>query len=198
MISLSSPVETRAHGWPAGAKLAALCIATVVLFSIEALWFQAAALGMTLLAYAIPGRRFFSTGMSQLRILLPFLVLILVWHGATADLENGVIIALRMITAVGMANLVTMTTKLSQMISVVTWLTTPLRRIGIKTRGIELGIALVVRFTPVLTIKGQTLAQAWRARSVKRVGWRVVIPFTVLAIDDAEHVAEALRARGGM
>ncbi|HCT32077.1 MAG TPA: ABC transporter permease, partial [Sulfitobacter sp.] len=24
MISLTSPVETRAHGWPAGAKLAAL------------------------------------------------------------------------------------------------------------------------------------------------------------------------------
>ena len=56
----------------------------------------------------------------------------------------------------------------------------------------------MIRFTPVLAQKGQLLAQSWRARSTKRVGWRMIIPFAVLAIDDAEHVAEALRARGGL
>ena len=91
-----------------------------------------------------------------------------------------------------------MTTKLAQMVAVVTWLTTPLRRLGIQTRAIELGIALVIRFTPVLAQKGQLLAQSWRARSTKRVGGLMIIPFAVLAIDDAEHVAEALRARGGL
>ena len=35
MISLTSPVRTRAHDWPAGAKLAALCGATLGLFFIE-------------------------------------------------------------------------------------------------------------------------------------------------------------------
>ena len=34
MISLTSPVETRAHGWPAGAKLGALCLATLLLFGV--------------------------------------------------------------------------------------------------------------------------------------------------------------------
>ncbi len=32
MISLTSPVRTRAHDWPAGAKLAGLCLATLGLF----------------------------------------------------------------------------------------------------------------------------------------------------------------------
>ena len=56
---------------------------------------------------------------------------------------------------------------------------------------------MVIRFTPVLAQKGAALAMAWRARSRKRAGWRVIMPFMVLALDDADHVAEALRARGG-
>ena len=198
MISLTSPVETRAHRWPAGAKLAALCGATVVLFSVSALgwhvFFAAAALAL----YALPGRRFFGTGLSRLRPLWPFVAVILLWHLFTSDLRAGLVIVLRMFTAVALANLVTMTTRLTDMMGVVRWLLTPLRRIGVRTRGIELAMALVIRFTPVLIQKGGHLAQAWRARSARRVGWQVVVPFAALAIDDAEQVAEALRARGGL
>lgn len=170
----------------------------MVLFAITSLAVQAVLLVLTLVAYALPGARFFKAGVARLRILWPFIALILVWHAITADLANGTVIVLRMITAVGLANLVTMTTQLSQMVDVVNWLLTPLRRLGVNTRGVEVGIAMVIRFTPVLVQKGQMLALSWRARSVKRLGWRVVIPFAVLAIDDAEHVAEALRARGGL
>ena len=198
MISLTSPVETRAHRWPAGAKLAALCLATTVLFSIEGLAGQVAFLSVTLILYAAPGWRFLKTGLERLRILWPFVLLILAWHAITADLLNGTVIVLRMITAVALANLVTMTTKLAQMVAVVRWLMTPLRRLGVNTGGIELGMALVIRFTPVLIQKGQMLILSWRARSPKRAGWRIITPFAVLAIDDAEHVAEALRARGGL
>jgi biotin transport system permease protein len=198
MISLTSPVKSRAHAWPAGVKLAALCAATLILFSFTALWFQLSMLVATAVLYALPGWQFFKTGMARLRILWPFMVLILIWHVATDDLENGAVIALRMVCAVAIANLVTMTTKLSQMVDVVTWLTTPLRKVGLQTRSLELGIALVIRFIPVLVEKGQMLAQSWRARSAKRLGWRTIIPFAVLALDDAEHVAEALRARGGL
>lgn len=198
MISLTSPVETRAHRWPAGAKLAALCAATMLLFASNDLRFHFAAFACCLLLYALPGRLFFRTGLRRLAVLWPFFVLILVWHVATGDVQAGVVITLQMFTAVGLANLVTMTTRLSDMIGVVRWLTAPLRRIGINTQGIELGIALVVRFTPVLAQKGQLLAMAWRARALKREGWQIVTPFATLAIDDAERVAEALRARGGL
>ncbi|PJE28084.1 ABC transporter permease, partial [Pseudooceanicola lipolyticus] len=42
------------------------------------------------------------------------------------------------------------------------------------------------------------LAESWRARSPRRPGLRTILPLAALAIDDAEHVAEALRARGGL
>ena len=198
MISLTSPVETRAHGWPAGAKLGVLCLATLLLFGVEEPVWQILFCAGMLLLYALPGRAFLRAGLGRLWMLWPFVGLILLWHVLTDDAEAGLVIALRMVTAVGLANLVTMTTKLSDMMGVVHWLAAPLRRFGLRTRSLELAVALVVRFTPVLAVKGQMLSLAWRARSRRRAGWRVVMPFTVLAIDDAEHVAEALRARGGL
>ncbi|MGJ8626134.1 MAG: energy-coupling factor transporter transmembrane component T family protein [Sulfitobacter sp.] len=198
MISLTSPVETWAHRWPAGLKLGLLCIATMVLFSVQSLPWHAVFCGIALMFYALPGQRFLISGLRRLSVLWPFVLLIVVWHFALSDLPEGLLIVLRMITAVALANLVTMTTRLSDMMGVVRWLTAPLRVFGVKTERIELAIALVVRFTPVLAVKGQLLAMAWRARAVRRVGWRIITPFAVLAIDDAEHVAEALRARGGV
>jgi biotin transport system permease protein len=102
-----------------------------------------------------------------------------------------------MFNAVALANLVTMTTTLDAMMAVVRRLLSPFSRLGLNLTAIELAAAMVIRFTPVLTQKGSALALAWRARSRKRAGWRVIMPFLVLALDDADHVADALRARGG-
>ncbi|MFX0542982.1 energy-coupling factor transporter transmembrane component T family protein [Roseovarius sp. S4756] len=198
MISLTSPVETRAHHWPAGAKLAALCAATMVLFAMGSAPGHAAAFVGMLALYAAPGAVFFRSGMVRLRVLWPFLAIILIWHAVTATPVQGAVIALRLLTAVGLANLVTITTRLSDMIAVVRWLAAPLRRFGVETRALELGIALVIRFTPMLADKGAALRLAWRARSARRPGWRIVTPFALCAIDDAERVADALKARGGV
>ena len=114
------------------------------------------------------------------------------------DITGGAVIVLRMITAVGLANLVTMTSKLSAMMALIERLCAPLRFVGVRPDRVALAMALVVRFVPVLVGKGQLLILSWRARARKRPGWRIILPFAVLAIDDAEHVAEALRARGGI
>ncbi|MCX7558556.1 energy-coupling factor transporter transmembrane component T [Sulfitobacter sp. F26204] len=198
MISLTSPVRTAAHDWPAAGKLAGLCLATVVLFSVgDISWHLLFLLGTAIL-YALPGPVFWRSGAARLRGLWPFVALILIWHLVTADPGGGVVIVLRMLTAVALANLVTMTTRLTDMMRVVRLLLAPLQHVGIKPQRVELAMALVIRFTPVLVLKGTALTAAWRARSARRPGWRVILPFAVLAIDDAEHVAEALRARGGL
>ena len=84
------------------------------------------------------------------------------------------------------------------MMAVVLRLLRPFERLGLRTGPIALSMALVIRFTPTLIDKGQVLSLAWRARARRRAGWRIITPLAVLAIDDAEHVAEALRARGGL
>ncbi|MGB3147365.1 MAG: energy-coupling factor transporter transmembrane component T [Paracoccaceae bacterium] len=198
MISLTSPVETRAHRWPAGAKLAGLALATAVLFVGQSLLLQLVAFGLCLGAYLLPGPLFFWAGARRLKVLWPFLAVIAVWHLWTETPREGLVIGLRLVTAVGLANLVTMTTRLADMVAVMSSLLAPFRHIGLPTGAFVMALALVVRFTPSLAQKGGQLAQSWRARSSRRLSWRIILPMTLLAIDDAEHVAEALKARGGI
>ncbi len=198
MISLTSPIKTRAHAWRAGPKLLALCVATMVLFSQNSLAFHAIVFVAVMGLYALPGLTFLRFGARRLRGLWPFVTVVLIWHFVTDDTIAGAVISLRLLSAVALANLVTLTTKLSDMTDVVRFLTTPLRRFGLQTLFLELGVALVVRFTPVLTHKGAQLSDAWRARSHKRPKWHVLVPFAVLVIDDAEYIADAIKARGGL
>ncbi|MCZ0960250.1 CbiQ family ECF transporter T component [Paracoccus benzoatiresistens] len=198
MISLTSPVETWAHRLPAGAKLLALSLLTVALFLTDRPEVLAAALLAVLALYLSAGATFLRQGAAHLRMLWPFLLLIALWHGLTGQAQAGLAIALRLLAALALANFVTMTTRLTDMIAVLTRLLAPLRRIGLPTRAVELAIAMVLRFTPMLVDNGRRLAMSWRARSPRRPGWRIVMPMAALALDDADHVAEALRARGGI
>ncbi len=198
MISLTSPVKTRAHGWPAGWKLLALCAVTFGLFFLDSLAGQIAALFATLALYASAGALFLRSGLRRLWVLWPFLVLLGLWHLIEGSYTEGAIIILRMASAMALANLVTMTTKLSEMIEVIKFVTAPLRRFGLQTKPLEIAVALVIRMTPELLAKGKSLTEAWQARSARRPNWRVVLPFTLIVIDDADYVSDALKARGGL
>jgi biotin transport system permease protein len=129
--------------------------------------------------------------------LWPFVLVILLWHLALRDLSGGAAIVLRLIAAVAAANLVTMTTRLSDMMAVIGRLGAPLARIGLPPQRLALAAGLVIRFVPVLGARAAAIRSAWSARSPRRAGWRLVAPLTAAALDDAAHVAEALRARGG-
>ena len=65
---------------------------------------------------------------------------------------------------------------------------------------LAMGIARMgqlIRFIPVMLLRMEALALAFRARSARRGSWRIVMPGVLAALDDADHVADALRARGG-
>ncbi len=197
MITLTSPHRTRYHDLPAGFKLASLCVLTVFLFSIDSLAVHLSAVAGIGFLYAQGGSRFVRAGVRGLMPLWPFVAVLAAWHAITGSLIAGIGIAAKLLAAVGLANLVTMTTRLDDILGVVRKLTLPFIRFGIRTGGLDLAVALVVRFTPSLLRKGQSLATAWRARSCKRTNWRIMVPLTLSAIDDAERVAEAIRARRG-
>ncbi|MEM8956696.1 MAG: CbiQ family ECF transporter T component [Pseudomonadota bacterium] len=198
MLSLTSETPTPYHHWPAGPKLLAVCIVTAVLFSAGSILLSTVACLLLLGLYALPGIAFLREGLRGLRVLWPFLLLIAVWHGITGTPRAGAAVALQLLAAVGFANLVTMTSRLDDLTDAVTRAASPLRRLGLKPHRFGLALALVVRFTPLLGMRGSQLAEAWRARAPRRAGWQMLAPLALAAIDDADHVAEALRARGGI
>ena len=197
MLTLTSPVETWAHRLPAGAKLAALAVTTTSLFAMAGPLPVALALALTAGLYLSGGRAFGVTGAGLLWPLWPFVVIVGLWHLWTGSAIAGLVIVLRMVTAVALANFVTMTTRLSDMVAVFQWLARPLQPIGLSPRRLALAVALVIRFIPVMLDRLDQIGQSWRARSPRRPRWRVLVPATLAALDDAERTAEALRARGG-
>lgn len=193
MLTLTSDRVTRAHGWPAGVKLAALAVWTVALLALP-LWGAAAALGLT--AGAALALGLLADWARHLRRLWPMALVLLLWHGATGTALLGLLVTLRLLAAVGAANLVTMTTRLADMQAVFLWLARPLR-VLIAPQTLALAFALVIRFVPVMLLRWDALALAFRARSARRPGWRLAAPAVLSALDDADRVADALRARGG-
>jgi biotin transport system permease protein len=197
MLTLTSPVETWAHRLPAGAKMAALALWTVVLFQFASPLPLALTAAATAALPLSCGRTFALTFARMLRPLWPFVVVVALWHLWQHDLSTGAAILLRLITAVAAANFVTMTTKLTDMIRILTTLARPLGYIGLPPRVFALAVALVIRFLPVMLHRTEQIRESFRARSTRRPGWRILVPALLAALDDAESVAEALRARGG-
>lgn len=198
MLTLTWPETTRAHGWPAGVKMAGLAAGTVVLFALDSPHELGLVLaGLTLLNFA-PGRGFGMAALAALRPLWPFVLVVTVYHLWLAEPRAGVVIILRLMAAVMAANLVTMTTPLSQMLAVFDRLLRPLQALGMNPRAPAMAFALVIRFIPVTMARAGALSQAWTARSPRRPGWRVVGAVAISTLDDAAHVGDALRARGGL
>lgn len=196
MLTLTSPVDTPFHRMAAGTKLAVLAVFTVALFWIRSPGLMALAAGAVAGLYLLGGRGFARHGMQMLRPLWPFVAIVAVWHLWQGAFTEGCVILLRMGAAVAAANLVTMTTRLSAMIEVVERLARPLGGV-LPPRRLAMAIGLVIRFIPVLAERGAQLGLAYRARSARSGGWRLVAPAALAALDDAENVANALRARGG-
>ena len=199
MLSLTSPRLTPAHSWRAGPKFVALAVLTVLLFAPPQGWF-ALALGLFVLGTACATAAIwgiFGAWARLYRPLWPFAVLLMVWHGVTQTPLAGWVILIQMAAALGAANLVTMTTRLSDLQALVLWLARPLARI-LPPKTLSLAIALMIRFVPVMAERAGQLTSAWKARSPRPPRARLIAPLALCALDDADHVAEALRARGGV
>ena len=198
MLTLTAPQKTIFHKISAGRKLLALCVLSTALFQIESLTVLAFLTFAVIALYLSQGLSFAKFGARMLLPLWPFVLIIVLYHGITHDIAAGGEIILRMLIAVALANLVTMTTPLNDMIDVLMRLLRPLNWIGISTKAVALTIALFIRFIPTLIERGITMHAALRARSTGKSGWRIVVPLTLSVLNDAEHVANALRARGGV
>ena len=198
MLALTSEIRTPFHGIRAGVKLAALSVITAGLFVFDSDALLIGAAFVAVISYLMAGKTFALNGLRMLKPLWFFAAIVLVWHAVTADFWTGAMVALRLAVCFAFANLVTLTTTLQDMTDVLLWLLSPFKRIGFPVHYLAFAIALTIRFIPVLMVKGRALLDAWRARSARAAGHHVIVPLAVLALDDADHVAEALRARGGL
>lgn len=197
MISLYLSQKSWLHDLHAGVKLLGLLLASVLIYPVSHLAILCSALILTLALYAGVGQQALKQ-LGQLKPLLwlfTFIFLMQIW---TVGVYSAALMILRMLVLILLANLITLTTRMDDMMSAITPVFYPLTWFGINPKRIAFAITLVIRFVPVLMAIMQQLMEAWHSRGGGKSLWKLAVPLTIQAIRLSDHVAEALSARGGL
>lgn len=194
MLALTLSDPTWLHRVPAGAKLAGLALATIAVLPISEPMPALGATAIVLALYASCGQAAIAK-LALVRPLVPLLAIVFAAQGLLASWGEAAAVTVRILAMVWLANLVTLTTRLSDMLDALAVVLAPLRLVRVSPRDVALAVALVIRFVPVLLEEWRAIGEAWRARTGRRPGPRLLAPFALRMLDVSERVGEALHAR---
>lgn len=195
MISLQLANQTWAHRLPARFKLLGLCLVSIAILPVQDIEIMLGVFGAVLLLYAALGKEAIQQ-LSIVRPLVPILVGLFAIHLWVTGWQEGVVSVSRLLAMVLLANAVTMTTTMSDMMDAVMPLFSPLKIFGIHPTKIALAVALVIRFIPVLFAEWAAMERSWRARGGGKSTWRLFPAFSLSVLRLSSNVGKALDARG--
>ena len=168
MLSLTVEQRSWMHHWPVWLKLSILCLFTLVLWPLNDWRVLLGANVPVVLLYLSAGKSFTKLGAQRLKPLLYLIAIIFAYQVVTVQIEEGLAICFKLVATVSLANLVTMTSRLDDMMAVIETLAKPFYALGLPPRALGFAMGLVIRFTPLFLQRGLQLNQAWRARSPKK------------------------------
>ena len=180
-------------------KIFLSCCAAAILFFIKnPLVMFCIFLVLLLIYFLAGGLKFLGLGLYQLKITIPFVIILTVWHLYLGNVDQGVILIFRLISAFLIANLFLLTSKIHDIILAIQKYSFYLKIFRINPHAVSITLGLFIRSIPILNQRAKNLMLAQSARSTKRSFWRISVPLALSILDDADHVSEALRARGGI
>lgn len=194
MIGIMHPGTSLVHRTPALAKLGLLAASVTVIALIPSLvWLGAGAVvvaslfAVARIPIAVAWRQ-----IVPILWLLAFAVPVQLLFGGW---EAAALMALRLVLAVALAAVYTLTTPVSATLDAVTTLLHPFRR-WIDADRVGLALALTIRCVPLLAELVREVLEARRARGAEGSLLALAVPVIVRALRTAEHLGEALAARG--
>lgn len=203
MLSLYISSPTWLHAVPASLKLTALAAASVLLLPATQLgWlFGTCVLSAAgFLSLGAPGHRRFvwlikTAGALALLVGVFQSLFSLQEAGPDAAIHAAAMSALRLLGLVLLADLVSVTTPMAELLRVIHWLLAPLQLVGVSIKKLELSIGLMIRTAALLNQRREAVTQAIRARTSKRVGLRLIAPLVRQLGPQNRQLAEALYSR---
>ena len=133
---------------------------------------------------------------SQVWPLRWIVVFLLPFQWWTADWQTAVSIVGTLVLAVLGAGLISLTTRVTDLLDVITRLLQPARAVGVDPDRVALLLALTIRAVPVIAGTLHEARDARRARGLERSTRALVTPVVVRTIRHADRVGDALAARG--
>ena len=195
MFSLYVPGRSLVHRVPAGAKLAALMAGSSALFVVSGIAVHLAELLAVLALFQVarlPWREVFD----QLRPALVFLVPIFLFHAFVTDWVLGLETVLRILVLLLLAVIVTLTTKLSDMIDILERAMKPLCFVGINPSKVGMMLSMIIRLIPLLMREAGEILEAQRARGLDRNAIALLVPLLIKALKMSDDLSDAMDARG--
>ncbi|CAG7597848.1 MULTISPECIES: energy-coupling factor transporter transmembrane component T family protein [Rhodococcus] len=196
MIGLYRPGDSLLHRMPAGLKLllliASIVTATVFVRTPLEVGVVVLAVGLLFAVASIPWR----VAVAQLRPVVWMLLIIAVFQVLITSPARAVVVCGVLLISVALAALVTLTTRVTDMLDTVSRALGPLRRFGVDPDRIGLLLALAIRCIPLLTGIVQEVAQARKARGLQWSMTALATPVLVRALRTADAMGDALVARG--
>lgn len=196
MIGLYRPGTSFLHRLPAGVKLllliTSIVTATVVVRTPIQVGIVAALVAALFLLARIPVK----VALAQLRPIIWMLLIIGVFQVIITSPARAVVVCGVLLISVALAALVTLTTRVTDMLDTITRALGPLRRFGVDPDRIGLMLALAIRCIPILATIVHEVAEARKARGLQWSMTALVTPVLVRALRTADAMGDALVARG--
>lgn len=195
MIGLYRPGTSVLHRLPAGLKLGLLVLAGIASAFIHSTVVTASTIVIVLVGYVI-GRMPVRVLLQMLRPLLFVLVPLGIFQTIVAGWERAFVIVGVIVALVLLANLVTLTTRTSDLIDVVVRVCGPLRPLGVNPERVGLMLQLAIRAVPLIVDLGRRVREAQHARGLSASPRAFAVPLIVGALRRADELGDALAARG--
>ncbi|MDG3010909.1 energy-coupling factor transporter transmembrane protein EcfT [Rhodococcus sp. D2-41] len=195
-LGLYHPGRSLLHRTPAGLKLAALVVAIVALtLVVRRPWQLAPAAAVITLLFAaarLPARLV----AAQLRPLVPMLVVIGAFQWIFTGWRRALVVCGVLALSMALASLVTLTTRVTEMLDVTVRVLGPLRRVGVNPDRVGLVLAMAIRCIPLITELVRSVTEARKARGLGFSLRALAVPVVVGALRSADAMGDALAARG--
>ncbi|MEU7765683.1 energy-coupling factor transporter transmembrane protein EcfT [Nocardia sp. NPDC049190] len=196
MIGQYRPGHSLLHRMPAGAKLSLLIASIVAATVLVRSPLQTGIAGVVVVGlFAVAGIPV-RVALAQLRPTVWMLLVIAVFQVLATSPARAVVVCGVLLISVALAAVVTLTTRVTDMLDAVTSGLGPLRRIRVDPERIGLLLALAIRCVPLLAGIVHDVAQARRARGLQWSMTALATPVLVRALRTADAMGDALAARG--
>ncbi|MET7335803.1 energy-coupling factor transporter transmembrane protein EcfT [Nonomuraea sp. NPDC005650] len=189
------PGSSPLHRLPAGVKLGGLALACTALVLLSSPLALAGAAVVAVGLYALSGVGA-AAAWAQVRPVRWFAVGLFGMQWVLVDLPGAASTTLRVVLAVALAGLVTLTTRTSAMMAALERGLSPARFVGLDPFRLSLLLSLTVRSVPVVAALATRVREAQRARGVERSFRAFAVPLVVGSLRHADALGEALSARG--
>ena len=174
MFTNVSSVGTKLDKISVQRKIIFTCSAAAILFFIKNPIVMFSIFATLLLIYFIVGGlKFLGLGIYQLKVNVPFVIILAFWHLYLDQLDRGMALIFRLVSAFLIANLFILTSKIHDIILAIQKYSFYLKNFGINPHAVSITIWLFIRSIPILKQRSKNLMLAQSARSTKRSFWRI-------------------------